>query len=168
MLPHIRDHSLSVASVSLQLAVMARSRGLPVNTRLVEAAALLHDLAKTQTIRYGGNHSQIGGAWVVELTGNLAIAQAVVHHVHWPGPISVRRHWLPLCIIYADKRVKHERIVSLDERFEDLLQRYGTTAQRRHGIHLSLQQSRLIETRLSQELEVRLDAYPFDRGGMVQ
>ncbi len=31
---------------------------------------------------------------------------------------------------YADKRVKHTSIVTLSERFEDLLIRYGTTPER--------------------------------------
>lgn len=168
MLPQIQDHSLTVASISLQLAEMACSHGLSINRRLVDAAALLHDLAKTYTIEHGGSHSQIGGAWVVRLTGNLAIAQAVIHHVHWPGDISIQHALLPLIIIYADKRVKHDRIVSIEDRFHDLFERYGINEQRRRRIHASLQQTRLIESRLSLELEVSLDAYPFDRRGLVQ
>ncbi len=35
---------------------------------------------------------------------------------------------------YADKRVKHTSIVTLSERFEDLLIRYGTTPERREMI----------------------------------
>ncbi len=168
MLPQIQDHSLTVAAVSLQLAEMACYQGLSIDSRLVDAAALLHDLAKTYTIRHGGSHSQIGGAWVVRLTGNPAIAQAVIHHVHWPGEICFQNYLLPLIIIYADKRVKHDRIVSIEDRFHDLFQRYGINEQRKHSIHTSLQQTRLIESRLSRELEVSLDAYPFDRRGLVQ
>ena len=168
MLPQIRDHSLLVAVVALQIAEMARSKGCSVSRRLVEAAALLHDLAKTYTIRYGGNHSQLGGAWVVDLTGNLAVAQAVIHHVHWPGEINLQKHLLPLLILYADKRIKHDRIVSIEDRFEDLFVRYGINDHRIKMMQRSLEQTQAIENKLSQVLEVDLNAYPFDSRGLVQ
>ncbi|MFW6055546.1 MAG: HD domain-containing protein [Thermodesulfobacteriota bacterium] len=168
MLPQIRDHSLLVAAVALQIAEMARTKGLPVSRRQVEASALLHDLAKTYTIRHGGNHSQLGGAWVVNLTGNLAVAQAVIHHVHWPGEIVVQKHLLPLLILYADKRVKHDGIVYIEDRFEDLFVRYGINEHRIKLMQRSLEQTRTIENKLSQELEVDLYAYPFDSRGLVQ
>lgn len=168
MFPQIQQHSLVVASVSMQIAEMARDKGLAVNSRAVEAAALLHDLAKTYSIQYGGSHSQIGGAWVLRLTGNLAIAQAVIHHVQWPGEIHLGKHLLPLIVLYVDKRVRHDCLVSLKDRFADLFERYGNTEQRRRNMQKSLQQTQLIESQLSQELEVKLDAYPFDRRRLVQ
>ena len=80
MLPNIRAHSLLVACLATELATRAREKGVPVNVAEVRVAGLLHDLAKTYTIRHGGNHCQLGGAWVQELTGNAAVAQGVVYH----------------------------------------------------------------------------------------
>jgi len=167
MLPHIRDHSLAVACVAGFIAQKALEAGLPVNPAEVRASAMLHDLAKTYTIHYGGNHCQLGGAWVQELTGNPAIAQGVTHHVHWPGEIDVHQHFLPLTVIYSDKRVKHNRIVSLEERFTDLLERYGTTEYIRERIARSFNQARDIELALSQAIGVDLHAHSFDCGGVV-
>ncbi len=158
MLPNVRAHSLTVACIAEALAVKAAAAGFDVDVDAVRAAALLHDLAKTYTIRHGGNHSQLGGAWVQELTGNAALAQGIVHHVHWPFDMDIRAHFLPLAVIYSDKRVKHNRVVSLSERFEDLLNRYGATPEIRQRIGLSLAQAREIEEALMQTLGFDPDA----------
>lgn len=168
MLPHIRKHSLTVAGVATRLALLATGRGLAVDVQLVRASSLLHDIAKTYTIRYGGNHSQLGGAWMQEATGNPCLAMGIVHHVHWPWAIDVVNHFLPMAIIYSDKRVMHERVVSLEERFEDLFTRYGATPAIRSRMHESMQQARDLETALSQTLGVDLHEDSFDSGGLVQ
>jgi len=168
MLPHIREHSLSVAGVATHLALGAKAQGLRIDVQLVRASALLHDIAKTYTIRHGGNHSQLGGAWMQEILGNPALAMGIIHHVHWPWPVDARVHFLPMAIIYADKRVMHNRIVTLDERFEDLYARYGTTDYLRQRLAESLAQSREIENALSQTLGTPLHEDTFDSRGLVE
>jgi putative nucleotidyltransferase with HDIG domain len=168
MLPHIREHSLVVAGVATSLAGLAKERGLTVNVQMIRASALLHDIAKTYTIRYGGNHSQLGGAWAQDLTGNPWLAMGIVHHVHWPWDIDVKTYFLPMAILYADKRVRHERVVSLGERFEDLYSRYGTTEYMRSRLTQSMDQARAIETALSQTLGTNLHEDSFDSGRLVE
>ncbi len=168
MLPNIRAHSLAVACIATTLARQAASAGFDVDVDAVRAAALLHDLAKTYTIRHGGNHSQLGGAWVQELTGNPALAQGIIHHVHWPFAVDIRSHFLPLSIIYSDKRVKHNRVVSLTERFEDLLHRYGATPDIRQRIGRSFAQAREIEQALVQNLGFDPDADIAHCRGLVE
>ena len=168
MLPHIRQHSLAVARVATSLALAAKDHGLDVDVQTVRASALLHDLAKTYTIRHGGNHSQLGGAWVQELTGNPLVACGIVHHVHWPWAVDARAFFLPMAIIYADKRVRHDTVVTLDERFEDLYSRYGTTQYIRDRLAESRQQSLTIEKALGQILGAHLHEDSFDSGRLVQ
>jgi hypothetical protein len=139
-----------------------------VDEQAVRASALLHDLAKGYTIQYGGHHSQLGGAWVQDLTRNPQIAQGVIHHVYWPFEIDPRRHFLPLAVSYADKRVRHDVIVTLTERFEDLFVRYGATGEIRARLQGTLDQALLLEKKLSEALEVDLHACTFDRGGLVR
>ncbi len=167
MLPNIRKHSLLVARISSFLAQRARDRGWPVMVQAVRAAALLHDLGKTYSIRFGGNHCQLGAAMVMSETGNPALGQAVIHHICWPGHVDLSRHFLPLSIIYADKRVKHDQLVSLEERFADLFERYGTCQEIRERIQSSFDQARSIERELGCKLEVDFHAYPFDRRRLV-
>lgn len=176
MLSHIKDHSELVAGVATTLAVLAADKGLGNAHGLtrddfiqsVRAAGLLHDLGKTYSIAHGGDHSQIGAAWVMDLIRSPRIAQGVVHHVHWPGPLDLDRHFLPLAIIYADKRIKHDTIVGIEERFADLFERYGHTERSREWITRSFNQGRELETLFSTFLGDNIHEYPFDRRRLVR
>jgi hypothetical protein len=176
MLGHIKTHSELVAGVATTLAVLAARKGLGNPGGLsqddvvqsVRAAGLLHDLGKTYSIEHGGNHSQIGAAWVMDLIRNPRIAQGVVHHVYWPGALDLSRHFLPLAIIYADKRVKHDTIVGMEERFADLFDRYGHTERSRDWITRAFNQGRELEQLFSTFLGENIHEYPFDRRGLVR
>ena len=168
MLPNIREHSRLVACMATALAHLAQAAGLAVNVAEVRAAALLHDLAKTYTISHGGNHCQLGAAWVQELTGNPALAQGVLWHVSWPHPLDLRTDFLPLTLIYSDKRVKHNQIVTLETRFDDLLERYGTTDYIRTRIHKSFQQAAAIERALAETVGLDIHESTFGCGRLVE
>ena len=168
MLPHIRAHSLSVARVATTLALAAQRAGLDVDVQTVRASALLHDIAKTYTIRHGGNHSQLGGAWMQERTSNPVLSMGIVHHVHWAWEVDVRAFFLPLAIIYGDKRVRHDTVVTLAERFEDLYTRYGTTQYIRDRLAESQGQAAAIETALSETLGMNVHEHTFDSGRLVE
>ena len=176
MLDHIKTHSELVADVATTLAVLAADRGLGNPCGLsrkdfiqsVRAAGLLHDLGKTYSITHSGNHSQLGAAWVMELIRNPHIAQGVIHHVYWPGPLDLEKHLLPLAVIYGDKRVKHDAIVGMEERFADLLDRYGHTERSREWITRAHNQGREIEHLFSTFLGEDIHAYPFDSRRMVR
>lgn len=176
MLEHIKKHCAQVAMVATTLAHMACSRqqGNPFGLQdqdfiqSVRASALLHDLGKTYTINEDGNHSQLGAAWVMALTGNPLIAHGVMHHVHWPGPLDPQLYFLPLAVLYADKRVKHDEIVSIKERYRDLLDRYGHCGLSRTWMERSRAEGLAVERVLSKFLQEDLHAYPFDSRGLVR
>ena len=160
---HIQEHSLLVTRVALEIAEMTKEQLMPgLDLHQVRAAGLLHDLAKIYTIRHGGSHSQIGAAWIQEQTGNVAVARAVLHHVHWPFPMDLYRYPVSLIICYSDKRVRHTEIVTLEERFVDLQERYGVSDMARHHIQHSLKQGQAIERLLGDELKVNFNAHSFD------
>jgi len=164
MMPHIREHCRAVASVALEIVRRAGERGLIAEGRGLDApsvlaAGLLHDIAKTYTIRHGGSHAQLGAAWVRDETGNPALAQAVLWHVSWPwqeGPLddSADPLRLPVVIAYADKRVRHTEVVTLEQRFEDLLIRYGIDDERRERITGYLNRTKTVEKALFDRIGV--------------
>jgi hypothetical protein len=172
MLDNVRDHSLAVTHVAMtitRLALAHSPRDFTADpTATIRAGALLHDLAKTYCIRHGGNHAQVGASWVVGLTGNPAIGHAVLHHVFWPGKTDVRNHFIPLVVAYSDKRVRHDTIVSLENRLEDLMHRYGTNEYRRSKIRTAYDQVLTIERQLEQLTGVPLHAYSFDSRRLVR
>ena len=169
MLDHIRAHSTQVADLAVALAERARDKGHSVDVPSVRASALLHDIAKTYTIAHGGSHAQMGASWVVTETGNRDIARGVMTHVHWPWPVDDATNVcrLPFFIIYADKRIKHATCVSLAERFEDLLARYGHTDFARASIRDSYAQGQAIERALNAQLDMDLAAHTLEGGRLV-
>ncbi len=174
MLDNIKEHSLLVAEFALALANKMKEKGL-CNEEFAEAAhraGLLHDIAKTWTIKNGGSHQQIGASIVRNETKNPLLASCVLHHVVWPwqegilGIDNTILH-LPFLIMYADKRVKHSSLVTLDERFEDLFERYGTDDNRRANIQLNYNQAKYIEKTFSEKLEFELYACTLTSGVLV-
>lgn len=165
MMPNIRKHCRGVARVAVEIVRRAEARGIipegrPLTVPLARAAALLHDLAKSYTIRHGGSHAQLGSAWVREETGNPLLAQAVLFHVEWPwsgtGMDDVKDPMrLPVIVAYADKRVRHSEVVSIKERFDDLLVRYGISADKVDNIAANYAHVKAVEQAI------------FDRVGII-
>jgi putative nucleotidyltransferase with HDIG domain len=124
MLDHIVQHSLEVTRVALFLAVELNKRGQRIDLDLVEAASLLHDLTKTECFRTREDHAKTGCQLLKEM-GYVRVGEVVGEHIQLSkeqDPASVSEEEV---VNYADKRVLHDRIVSLEERFMDLKVRYG-------------------------------------------
>ncbi len=168
MLDNVREHSLAVAGFATEIARIALDKGHELSLEEIRASALLHDIAKSYTINHGGSHAQMGSSWVVQATGNRRISQGVAMHVHWPFALPQNICTLPFFIIYADKRIMHDTCVTLEERYEDLLVRYGTTEEHRANIRASYQQGIDIENALCAQLEFEFHAYSFDSGRLVK
>ena len=122
MLPNIKDHSILVADLASIIGCELNKNGSELDLDLIEAAALLHDITKTESIKTGENHCKSGGKLLRNL-GYQRISEIVEQHVlpdKIEGDVSEEE-----VVCYADKRILHDKIVSLDERFEYLLERYG-------------------------------------------
>ncbi len=124
MLDNIYRHSIQVMRVSMALVGGLKDPS-SIDSDLVRAGALLHDIAKTRTIGSREmRHDLIGGRIMRDL-GYESIAVIVESHVVFEGfdpggPVEERE-----IVFYADKRVMHDTIVSIDQRVDDLVNRYG-------------------------------------------
>ena len=167
---HIRAHSAQVAMIVCKLWEMGQYCKVNTDRATLKAGALLHDIGKIYTINYNGDHAQLGAGIILRETKNHAIAQMIYHHVWWPWAIDVENHnFLPsLFLLYADKRVRHDLIVNIEERYIDLLDRYGHTEKHKASIRQSYMQGKEIEQALSKKLKVNLNEYTFDSGRLVQ
>ena len=120
---HIIEHSQKVAEVALYLREYLRLENLHFDSGLLLSAALLHDIAKLESIRNGRDHAVLGAEWLAR-EGYPEVAEIVLNHVildtDLAGPIVAKE-----IIYYADKRVCHSEIVSVSDRLEDLRVRYG-------------------------------------------
>jgi len=124
MLENIVSHSVEVAKVALFIAVELNKKGRTIDLGLVEAASLLHDLAKTECLKTKDDHARTGSQQLKRM-GYERVGEIVAQHI-WlvkegdPSCVSEEE-----IVNYADKRVMHDRIVPLEERFSDLKARYG-------------------------------------------
>jgi putative nucleotidyltransferase with HDIG domain len=151
MLPNIRSHSLQVARVARVLAIHLPSSQPPLDLALLEAGALLHDIAKTECLRTKEKHTDVGAAFL-EARGYPEVAEIVAQHVNLKARPSENHGITETEIVhYADKRVLHEEIVDLQTRFEYLHSQYGRTWEDRKRI------AALLENSLNQEKKIFRD-----------
>ncbi len=123
--PRLLQHVTVVAEVAAFLAFRAGRAGVAVDRRLVETAALLHDIDKALPREHplkALGHGEAGAAWLRE-AGHPELARVLIAHPvtrftapdaeAWAinGPIEER------IVTYADKRAT-QRVVSLEQRFD--------------------------------------------------
>jgi len=121
---HIRRHSIMVERAAGLLAQALIQEGADLSEPLVRAGALLHDIAKAPCLETGEDHAARGRDMCLEM-GLNEIAPIVGEHVRLEafrpdGEILEKE-----IVYYADKRVNHDAIVSLEKRLADLIVRYG-------------------------------------------
>jgi putative nucleotidyltransferase with HDIG domain len=141
MLPNIRRHSVIVARAALEVFDGYRASSAPgmefPDRKLIIAGALLHDIAKTPCLKDNCDHARAGAEICNEL-GYPDIAPIVAHHVvlkdYDPKRYRQGIFTATEIIYYADKRVRHEEIVSLADRLEYILEHYGMEDPVMHGL----------------------------------
>jgi len=131
MLVNIRQHSLLVARLAEQLhrgLCAATSDRLQADPRLVVSGALLHDIAKTPCLGSACDHAKAGGE-ICRRHHYPEIAAIVEQHIRLKDfdPARYERGSFTAgeIVYYADKRVRHDAVVSLDQRLEYILDHYG-------------------------------------------
>jgi len=145
---HIMQHSFKVCDLALTLARLCLMRTYPISLEKVEAGALLHDIAKSKCLEENCHHA-IVGADIVRLYGYHEIAPIVEQHVNISKADILACPNESILVNYADKRVLHTSVVSLDERFEDLIKRYGKTPEHKKSLEERWKLYKELEERLS-------------------
>jgi uncharacterized protein len=148
MLPNIKDHSLQVARIAVCLGKNMIAQFPELNLELVEAGALLHDIAKTETIRTRGNHAQIGEE-MVRAMGFDPLARIVAQHVRLEDAYF-KNGWMDEVVLvhYADKRVRHDEVVDLKDRFDYLVETYGRSQEAVERIGALYRDTLILEKRI--------------------
>jgi len=163
MLPNIMDHSLVVGRVAGLIGLGLQRQGLDVSIELIVAGALLHDIAKTQCLGNGANHADQGRTICLG-HGFTELADIVAEHVVLKDGVAARFCTEKEIVYYADKRVKHDQVVSLGERLDYILEQYGKGDDRLcRLIRENFDHSRQIEEKIFQHLNFG----PAELGGLV-
>jgi uncharacterized protein len=124
MLDNIREHSIVVAKIVRAISNGLLTSGVQLSVDKAVAGALLHDIAKTQCLQTGGDHAALGREICLQHQLD-EIADIVAEHI-WLKSYSLDGLFSEKEIVYyADKRVLHTSVVSLDERMDDIINRYS-------------------------------------------
>lgn len=128
MPPHILAHTMQVNKIALFIARKLAEAGVQVDVNLVDVASLLHDVDKHKTFE-NKRHGEQARDLMASL-GYPELGEIMLKHLL--TKILVEKNWRieEKIVYYADKRVNHDKIVSLEERFEYLRTRYGTNSKK--------------------------------------
>lgn len=152
MLPNIVLHSFQVMRVALAITDNLID-SVPINRDAVIAGALLHDITKTRSLKTKERHAASGGTLLRDL-GFPRIAEIVEQHVVIKDSNPAERVQEKEIVYYADKRVMHDKIVTIEERVQDLLIRYGITQEMRNRILENLEHVTPIESKLNSFMKI--------------
>ena len=142
--PRGRAHAEAVARAAVALARALNRLGAGLDVRLVESAALLHDLAKGRP-----QHEAEGGRELLRL-GFPVLADIVACHrdtaLGEGQPVTEKE------IVYlADKLVRCDRYVGLEARFREKLDMFEGDAAAQAAIHGRRQRARAVLARVERE-----------------
>lgn len=124
MLDNIKAHSTIVEKVANIIARGVKEAGSSISLEKVIAGALMHDIGKTLCLDSPHDHA-VKGKEICINNNFTEIAEIVGEHIRLmsydpEGEINEKE-----IIYYADKRVNHDKVVSLEKRLEYLLDRYA-------------------------------------------
>ncbi len=142
---NIIAHCRKVCEVALRVVDILENRNVCVNRELVLAAALLHDICKMQP-----EHVKLGADLIKKL-GYPKVAEVMKTHglEYIDEPEFIPQTIEQKVVFYADKRVAHDRMVTVGERFSDLKKRYAESVHVKNG---NLQKEEVITKQIEAEL----------------
>ena len=124
MLQNIKAHSIVVTKVAYVISYFLIRSGESISIKKVIAGALLHDIGKTEGLRTGKDHVEIG-IRICNQHGFDEISELIAEHVilkKFDPHASCSEKEI---IYYSDKRVNHDKIVNLSERLAYIIHRYS-------------------------------------------
>lgn len=152
MLPNIREHSLMVGRVAGLIGSELARAGRGLSQELIVTGALLHDIAKTASLERELRHDELGREICLR-HGFDELAEIVAEHVVLKKGVPENCTEKEI-VYYADKRVLHDAVVTLETRLDYIIHRYGNGDE---GLHVRIRQNfaqaHAIEARLFAELD---------------
>jgi len=160
---HIRAHSVVVAKVARLIARGLRQARIEISVETTTAGALLHDIGKKASLQSGRDHSEIGRQICLE--NHLdEIAPIVAEHVRLKDYSLNGSYSEKEIVFYADKRVNHDQIVSLNERLAYIIERYSRG---REHLSQAIKKNFFLCTQVQEKLFRKLSFSPEDLYRMV-
>jgi putative nucleotidyltransferase with HDIG domain len=143
---HVRAHCLKVAMVGEFIAKELNKVGVDVDAQQAWAAGMIHDFVRVVDFselpedlgtkedqlvwgklrgEYKGRHHADVGAEILKEKGFKALGDTVSRHqTAFIGTEKGPTDWPSMLLYYADKRVSHDKIVSLTDRLDEAWERH--------------------------------------------
>ncbi len=118
------EHALAVTGLSQRVGEALVSRGYDIDLPLLRAAALMHDVARTER-----NHARLGGEWLTAL-GYPEVGQIIERHHDLPEQFELSPNESAVLFL-ADKLTQGSERVTIDERFSESYKKCTTDEARR-------------------------------------
>ncbi|MEM4257270.1 MAG: HDIG domain-containing protein [Candidatus Diapherotrites archaeon] len=141
MTENVRAHSEQVRKVANFIAKKIKENGKKIDLEAIDKGALLHDLMKIHCIKNDCRHAteaeKVLAKEGYKEFGKLLKMHGLeeVNNFNEKTPLEAKIIW------YADKRVTHDKIVSLKERYEYLKEKYGKKSEQKMKEILSTTQN---------------------------
>jgi molybdenum cofactor cytidylyltransferase len=143
----VRHHCEKVASVATAIAEALTAAGNQVDVKLVHSAAVLHDIARAKP-----KHEVAGGQMLRDF-GYSKISDIITTHTGFTGtPASLEAK----VVLLADKYVRDEELVTIEERYLSAGKKYGSVP----GIEDKIQQGKEHALGIKEELTTLLGYSP--------
>ncbi|HJX33664.1 MAG TPA: HD domain-containing protein [Desulfatiglandales bacterium] len=161
---NIKAHSIIVEKIAYIIARGNIDAGFNISIEKVIAGSLMHDIGKSLCLNSKADHAAKGREICIQ--NNLfEIADIVGEHIKLKRYEPEGAVMDGEIVYYADKRVNHDKVVSLDERLEYLLMRYANNKEIiGRLIKENFQECREVEKKLFARLNFR----PEDLGEMIR
>lgn len=120
LLEHIIEHSIAVADKALEIAKQIQEAGHDVDLEIIEIGGILHDIGRIEA--HGLLHAVIGSEIIRKYGYPDSIARIAESHSldgSWPKTIEEK------IVCYADKLLKGTQEMSVHDRFDIWMKRYG-------------------------------------------
>ena len=154
MMDHIIDHSIMVSNVALFLSLKLKKHSPDLDSRLATSAALLHDITKTRSFDTKENHPETGGLMLIEL-GYPEVGDIIRQHVILDSYEDNSRVSVEEIVNYSDKRILHDKVVSLNKRLEYIEFRYGANKEFKNRIQTMWKNTLELENKIFCQLDIK-------------
>lgn len=148
---HVQRHCDEVARVAVVIAERLKDKGIQINVDELRGAALVHDMLRTEK-----NHDKLGA----EVLMNMELpheAELVRRHMtYYPFNHADRFKEIDILCL-ADRLVKEDRYVGLDERMQYLIDKPGKTPVRTERILNAKAHTQEIIDEIEGVLDISLD-----------
>ncbi|MCB9359390.1 hypothetical protein H6503_05645 [Candidatus Woesearchaeota archaeon] len=151
---HIFMHCRKVNAISRYIADKLIEKGINIDLKVVDKASILHDVKKKHCLMIGKDelHEKQGGE-LLKSIGFDRIGEVISRHgISSLHDGSLNGDWESMIVHYADKRVIHDKIASLDERIEDAKIRYPESRSYAEKVRAARQ---ILERQIFKNLDIK-------------